>query len=296
MSLFSFGNQQQGKSGNNNGQQTSTIFGNTGNTSNQGGELNKNPFNFSFGNKNQSNDINQISQIPNSTFFTTPTPVIALNQNNNLKNIQLCKLPTEFQNAVQILKKNLKNQEIKLVELQKYYQRLTLLIDQNNKSVEKLRDFNDFIEQKLDKYNEITNQIKENFNSISQSFEEEQKNIKLMEQDSGYKIEIPSKFLLNYSRNLLNRTELFQQKLNDIITLIKVYNSKSNNDFIFDSDIMESTIAEFIKIVRYLLESNERQEKMINEMLHFFLKFSQDRGYDPKTIYNNIMQKTIESN
>ena len=269
------------------------LFSNTGNTANQGGGLNKNLFsNFSFGNNNQSNN----SQIPNSTFFTTPVPVIALNQNNDLKNIQLSKLPIEFQNDVQILKLNLKNQEIKLDELQKYYQRLTLLIDQNNRSVEKLRDFNNFVDQKLGKYNEITNQVKDNFNLISESFEEEQKNIKLMEQDSGYKIEIPSKFLLNYSRNLLNRTQLFQQKLNDIITLIKVYNSKNNNDLIFDSDIMESTIAEFIKIIRYLLESNERQEKMINEMLHFFLKFSQEKGYDPKTIYNNIMQQTIENN
>ena len=31
---------------------------------------------------------------------------------------------------------------------------------------------------------------------------------------------------------------------------------------------MESTIAEFIKIVKSLLEENERQEKMINEMYH----------------------------
>jgi hypothetical protein len=213
-----------------------------------------------------------------------------------LKNIPLYKLPENFQNAALNLKLNLKNQKIKLDELQRYSQRLMTLIDQNNKSVEKLGEFNDFINQKINKYDEIINQVKDNFNSISESFEEEQKNIKLMEQDSGYKIEIPSKFLLNYSQNLLNRTELFQKRLNDIITLIKLYYSKSNNDFNFDCDIMESTIAEFIKIVRYLLQSNARQEKMINEMLHALLKASKDKGYNPQTVYNNIKQYTLESN
>ena len=146
------------------------------------------------------------------------------------------------------------------------------------------------------KYDDIVNQVKDNFNSISASFEEEQKNLKLMEQDAGYKIEIPSKFLINYSQNLLNRTELFQKRINDTITLIKVYYSQSNNDFNFDSDIMESTIAEFIKIVRYLLETNARQEKMINEMYQVLFKFAANYGERPETVQNNILQYTIESN
>ena len=117
-----------------------------------------------------------------------------------------------------------------------------------------------------------------------------------MEQDAGFKIEIPSKFLINFSQNLLNRTELFQKRINDAITLIKLYYSQSNNDYNFDSDIMESTIAEFVKIVKYLLESTARQEKMINEMLHIFLQAVVDRGYNPNTVYNNIKQYTIECN
>ena len=294
--LFGQGNNQGNTGGlfgqGNNQGNTGGLFGQTNNQGNTGssGQNNNNQFNQINNNLNQ-NQVNLQYK-----FYTTETPVIALSQNNDLKNIQLNKLPDDFQNKVLQLKLNLKNQEIKLDELERYSQRLIYLMDQNTKSVDKFREFNCFINQKLVKYEEIVKQVKDNFSSIFESFEEEQKNIKLMEQDSGYKIEIPSKFLLNYSQNLLNRTELFQKRINDTITLIKLYYSQSNNDYNFDSDIMESTIAEFVKIVKYLLESTARQEKMINEILHVLLKAASDRGYNPNTVYNNIKQYTIECN
>jgi len=279
------GNNQTGGGlfGNNN-QSGGGLFGNNNNQS--GGVL--------FGNNNTNNNQNQ--QISNSEFYTTVTPVIALNRNNDIKDIQLYKLPPQFQEAVLKLKLNLKSQEIKLDELQRYSQRLIELIDQSNKSVEKLSEFNSFINQKLNKYELLVNQIKDNFNFISESFEEEQANIQLMEQDLGYKIEIPSKFLINYSQNLYNRTTLFQQRLNDIITLIKLYSSQTNNDCDFDCDIMESTIAEFFKIVRYLLEGNEKQERMIKEMYQVMIRFARNYGENPETVINNINQYCIESN
>ena len=284
-----FGNSNtQGNSlfGNNN--QGGGLFGNNNSNNKQGGL---------FGNNNINANQNQNQQIPNSEFYTTVTPVIALNRNNDIKDVQLYKLPPQFQDAVLKLKLNLKNQEIKLDELQRYSQRLIELIDQSNKSVEKLSEFNSFINQKLNKYELLVNQIKDNFNFISESFEEEQANIQLMEQDLGYKIEIPSKFLINYSQNLYKRTTMFQQRLNDVITLIKLYSSQSNNnDFNFDCDIMESTIAEFIKIVRYLLEMNEKQERMVNEMYQVIVRFAGNHGEDPDTVINNIKQYCIESN
>ena len=287
-----FGNNQNnnggGLFGNNQNNNGGGLFGN--NNNNQGGPFgnnnNNNPFNL--------NNNNGAQQIQENQFFTTITPVIALSPNNEIRNIQLYKLPEDFQNAVLTLKLNLKNQELKLEELQIYSQRLINFIDQNSKSVEKLSEFNNFINQKLNKYDELINQVKENYDNITQSFEEEQKNIKLMEQDAGYKIDIPSKFLINYSQNLLNRTELFQQRLNDIITLIKVYYSQNNNDFYFDNDIIESTIGEYIKIVKNLLEGNARQEKMINEMIQIMLKTSNDYGYSPNEVYNNIIQYANE--
>ena len=302
-------NQNQGNIGgglfgtnNNQNQQNTGIFG----TNNQG---QRNPGLFNINNQQVNNNVqqnigisvinnNQNNQnfIPNTNFFTTVTPVIALNQSNEFRNKQLSQMPQELQDNVLRLKLNLKNQEIKLDELQKYSHRLIDLIDHNNKSVEKLGEFNTFIGQKLNMYEGIINQIKNNFDFISESFDEEQKNIKLMEQDIGFKIEIPSKFLINYSQNLYNRSISYKQRLNDIITLIKVYYSQSNNDFNFDCDIMESTIAEFIKIVRYLLEMNEKQEKMVNEMYQVIVRFAGNYGEDPDTVINNIKQYCIESN
>ena len=305
-----FGNNQNqqntgglfGNNINNQNQQNTGLFG----TNNQG-QQNTGLFNINnqqVNNNTQQNtgistiNNNQNNQnfIPNTNFYTTVTPVITLNQGNEFRNIQLSKMPQELQNNVLRLKLNLKNQEIKLDELQKYSQRLIDLIDHNNKSVEKLGEFNTFIGQKLNMYEGIINQIKNNFDFISESFDEEQKNIKLMEQDLGYKIEIPSKFLINYSQNLYNRSISYKQRLNDIITLIKVYYSQSNNDFNFDGDIMESTIAEFIKIVRYLLDTNARQEKMINEMYQALFKFAANYGERPETVQNNILQYTLENN
>ena len=306
---FSFGNNQAniGFANNNNFQSQPVLFGNNNNQpnnkcswmNNHSSIDNNNNNGGILGNNNNNNNNMNLNnqQIPNSEFYTTVTPVIALSQNNEIRNIQLKKLPPIFQEAVLKLKLNLQNQEIKLDELQRYSQRLIDLIEQSNISVDKLNEFNGFINQKLNKYELIVNQIKDNFNFITESFEEEQANIQLMEQDLGYKIEIPSKFLINYSQNLYKRTTMFQQRLNDVITLIKLYSSQSNNnDFNFDCDIMESTIAEFIKIVRYLLEMNEKQERMVNEMYQVIVRFAGNYGEDPDTVINNIKQYCIESN
>ena len=306
---FSFGNNQAniGLANNNNFQSQPVLFGNNNNQpnnkfswmNNHSSIGNNNNNDGILGNNNNNNNNMNLNnqQIPNSEFYTTVTPVIALSQNNEIRNIQLKKLPPIFQEAVLKLKLNLQNQEIKLDELQRYSQRLIDLIEQSNISVDKLNEFNGFINQKLNKYELIVNQIKDNFNFITESFEEEQANIQLMEQDLGYKIEIPSKFLINYSQNLYKRTTMFQQRLNDVITLIKLYSSQSNNnDFNFDCDIMESTIAEFIKIVRYLLEMNEKQERMVNEMYQVIVRFASNYGEDPDTVINNIKQYCIESN
>ena len=307
---FSFGNNQAniGLANNNNFQSQPVLFGNNNNQPNNkfswmnnhsSIDNNNNNNGGILGNNNNNNNNMNLNnqQIPNSEFYTTVTPVIALSQNNEIRNIQLKKLPPIFQEAVLKLKLNLQNQEIKLDELQRYSQRLIDLIEQSNISVDKLNEFNGFINQKLNKYELIVNQIKDNFNFITESFEEEQANIQLMEQDLGYKIEIPSKFLINYSQNLYKRTTMFQQRLNDVITLIKLYSSQSNNnDFNFDCDIMESTIAEFIKIIRYLLEMNEKQERMVNEMYQVIVRFAGNYGEDPDTVINNIKQYCIESN
>ena len=279
--LFGNNNQNQGGLFVNNNQNQGGLFGNNNqNNQNQGGLFN--------GGNNSNNMIN--APIQETRFFTTVNPVIALNKNNSIRNIPLSKLPDDYQKAVLTMKLNLKNQEIKLDELQRYSQRIIELIDQGNKSVEKMGEFNGFINKKLNQYESIVNQINDNFKFISEAFDQEQKNINLMEQDLGFKIDIPSKFLITYSQNLYNKTITFNQKLNDIITLIKVYYSQANDNINFDSDIMESTIAEFIKIVKSLLEENERQEKMINEMYHIILEFARNYGENPDTVRNNIIQ------
>ena len=293
--LFGNNNNQGGGLFGNNNNQGGGLFGNNNQNQNQGGGLfgnnnqnNNNIFNGGFNNNN--NNIINNAPLQQQNFYTSVTPVIALNKGNSIKNMQLSKLPDEFQKAVLTLKLNLKNQEIKLDELQKYSQRIIELIDQSNKSVEKMGEFNDFINKKLTQYDSIVNQINENFKFISEAFDQEQKNINLMEQDLGFKIDIPSKFLITYSQNLYNKTITFNQKLNDIITLIKVYYSQANDNINFDSGIMESTIAEFIKIVKSLLEENERQEKMINEMYHIIFEFARSYGENPETVRNNIIQ------
>ena len=289
-----FGNNQTQNQGglfnNQNNQNQGVLFGNN-QTQNQGGLFNNQNNQNQGGLFNGGNNNNLINlSLQQSIFYTTVDPVIALDKSNSIKNIPLSKLPNDFQKAVLTMKLNLKNQEIKLDELQRYSQRIIELIDQGNKSVEKMGEFNGFINKKLNQYESIVNQINDNFKFISEAFDQEQKNINLMEQDLGFKIDIPSKFLITYSQNLYNKTITFNQKLNDIITLIKVYYSQANDNINFDSDIMESTIAEFIKIVKSLLEENERQEKMINEMYHIIFEFARNYGENPETVRNNIIQ------
>ena len=271
----------------NNNNNNGGLFGN--NNNNQNGFLINNN-NITFG---QNNNLNLNNDIPNTTFFTTINPVIALNKNNNLKYVQFGKFPKEIQNAVLKLKINLKNQRGKLDELKRYSKRLTELIEQNNKSAEKIGNYNDVIDQKLNKCENKIKEMKNKIYFISESFEKEEKSIKKMEQDTSNKIEIPSKFLVEYSQNLYNRTLYFKQKLDDIITLIKISFSEYNGDFVFNSDIFESSLAEFVKIVRLLLEANARQEIMINEMLQILLKFANDHGENPETIYNNVIQYSM---
>ena len=266
---------------------------------NQNNNNNQNPFGGINNNQQNNNNNFSINNMPNfsqTAMFTSVNPILSLNRNNSLRNLELFKLPEEYQNAVITLKTQLKNQELKLDELQKYSQRIIDLIDESNKSVEKMGEFNDFINKKLDNYETILNQINEKFNFLSDSFDQEQKNISLMEQDLGFKIEIPSKFLLEYSQNLYNKTITFNEKLNDIVGLIKVYCSQANGDIDFDAGILESTLAEFIKIVKDLLIENERQEKMINELYHLIFEFAVAYGEDPENVRNNIIQNSLERN
>ena len=266
---------------------------------NQNNNNNQNPFGLINNNQQNNNNNFNMNNIPNfsqTAMFTSVNPILSLNRNNSLRNLELFKLPEEYQNAVITLKTQLKNQELKLDELQKYSQRIIDLIDESNKSVEKMGEFNDFINKKLDNYETILNQINEKFNFLSDSFDQEQKNISLMEQDLGFKIEIPSKFLLEYSQNLYNKTITFNEKLNDIVGLIKVYCSQANGDIDFDAGILESTLAEFIKIVKDLLIENERQEKMINELYHLIFEFAVAYGEDPENVRNNIIQNSLERN
>ena len=46
--------------------------------------------------------------------------------------------------------------------------------------------------------------------------------------------------------------------------------------------------------MRNLLESNERQEKMINDMYHIILEFARNNGENPETVKNNIMQNAMQ--
>ena len=292
----------------NNNQQNQNNQGNNFNNNNNNIGLFNNNINNNQGGSFQNNNIlnpnniginnNNINGNENSRFIITVSPVIALSQNNILKNIQFSKFPENFHNIVMRLKLNLKDQEMKLEELKRYSKRIIDLNAENNKSVEKMTKLNNTIIQRLNVYEEKINKMKENYNFIFESFEEDEKNLKLMEkeQDNKYKIEIPSKFLVNYSQNLLNRTALFKKKLDDIITLIKISYAQKNNNYEFDCDIMESTLAEFIKIIKYLLEANIRQEKMVNEMIQILLKLANDLGENPQTVYNNVIQYSIESN
>ena len=92
------------------------------------------------------------------------------------------------------------------------------------------------------------------------------------------------------SQNLFKRTELFKKKLDDIITLIKISYAQKTNNYEFDCDIMESTLAEFIKIVRNLLEANS-----INHEFVYFKNsdHTEISKKDDETQYNNLINKII---
>ena len=275
-----FGNNQQNNQG-------GGLFGNNQQNNNQSGF-------FSSLNNNQQQNNNNFS-FQDTSMFTTVTPVLTLNNNNSLKNMTMIRLPELYQNAVLKLKTDFKKQEMKLEELQKYSQRIIDLIDESNKSVEKMGEFNNFINKKLNHYESIINHLNENFKFLSEAFEQEQKNIGLMEQDLGFKIEIPSKYLIDYSQQLYNRTIIINERLNNIIVLLKFSFSQVNGNIDFDADILESTLAEFIKIIRNLLEQNERQEKMINEIYQMIFVFARNYGEDPETVRNNILQYSLEN-
>ena len=276
--LFGTGNQQNNQGGG--------LFGNNQQNNNQSGF-------FSSLNINQQQNNNNIP-IQDIAMLTTVTPVLSLNNNNSFKNMPLHRLPEFFHNKVLELKTNLKKQEMKLDELQKYSQRIIDLIDESNKSVEKMGEFNNFINKKLNNCESVINQLNENFQFLSESFEQEQKNISLMEQDLGFNIKIPSKYLIDYSQNIYNKTIALNERLSNIITLVKIYYSEANGNMDFDSEILESTLAEFIKIVRNLLEQNEKQEKMINDMYQLIFEFARNYGENPENIRNNIIQYSLE--
>lgn len=220
--------------------------------------------------------------------FTTKPLVLGINPNNYLKNFTLNQFPKEIQEEIFQLYHKLKNQELCLDEFDRYYQKLNYLLDENNKSVDKLNQFNFFISEKLNHYNQLFSEIKQNEKNISSFMSFEMKNIQLNEKNSGYKIETPSKYLIEYSQKLEKKTEEYKKRLNDVITLINIYNAQNNKYLNFDSDILESTVSELMKIAKYLVESTIKQEELINQLYIKIIEFSKDYGEDPYTIWNNI--------
>ena len=298
-----FGNQNNGLFGNQNnnnqnnglfGNQNNGLFGNqNNNNNNQGGGLFNN-LNVNNNNINNLNNNNINNNNINPEKFTSVNPVIALNQTNDLQNIQVNRLPKEYQDAILKLKKNLKNQEIQLDELARYSQRLTDLVDENNKAVGRMGEFNSFMNEKLNKYDSILAQVKNNYKVLSDAFEQELKNINLMEEDRGYKIEIPTKFLVNYSRNLNNKVALFNKKLRDFLILMKVYYSESNNELDFNNDIIESTLSEYIRIVKCLVESTVNEERLVNEISQAVYHFMSFYGENIDTVRDNINKYSMD--
>ena len=293
--LLGFNNNQQYE--NNNTTNQSNLFMNGNN--NQGNIfLNNNNNNNNNQSQNISNNTinnNKIGEIQSSTFFTTISPAIALSQGNKFRNIELKNFPEEVQNAVMLLKDNLKEQESTITELKRYSKRINELLEEDNKFKKNIKKSNRAIDQKLNIIENIINKLKENNNFISETYQDEEKMLKSMEQDKE-KIDIPSKFLVEFSRNLLKKTELFKQKFDNVFTLIKVASTQYNNQYIFDSDIMISTLSEYIKIVKSLLESKAKQQKLVNEMLQALFKLFSDLGENIEIHYNDIMKYDIIQN
>ena len=293
--LFGFNNNQQNQ--NNNTTNQSNLFMNGNN--NQGNMFLNNNNNNNNQNQNINyntiNNNNKIKEIQSSIFFTTISPAIALSQSNKLRNIELKHFPEEYQNTVMILKDNLKEQESTITELKRYSKRINELLEEDNKYKKNIKKSNRAIEQKLNIIENIINKLKENNDFIFETYQDEEKILESMEQDKE-KIDIPSKFLVEFSRNLLKKTELFKQKFDNVFTLIKVASTQYNNHYIFDSDIMISTLGEYIKIVKSLLESKARQQKLVNEMLQALFKLFSDLGENIEIHYNDIMKYGFEQN
>ena len=287
-------NQENNNFGTNNNQGNNFFRINNNHNNNQGGSIfnNQNNNNQNSNNNFLNNDINNNNI--NTELFTSINPIIALNETNDLQNVQVNKLPKEYQEYIIKLKKTLKNQEIKLDELKHYSQRITELVDENNKAVGRMGEFNFFMNEKLNKYDSILAHIKNNYKLISDAFDQELKNISLMEENRGYKIEIPTKFLVNYSRNLNNKVSLFDQKLKDFLILIKAYYSESNNEIDFNSDIIESTLSEYIRVVKCLVESTVKEEKLVNEISQVVYNFMSFYGENMENVRNNINQYSMD--
>ena len=287
-------NQENNNFGTNNNQGNNFFRINNNHNNNQGGSIfnNQNNNNQNSNNNFLNNDINNNNI--NTELFTSINPIIALNETNDLQNVQVNKLPKEYQEYIIKLKKTLKNQEIKLDELKHYSQRITELVDENNKAVGRMGEFNFFMNEKLNKYDSILAHIKNNYKLISDAFDQELKNISLMEENRGYKIEIPTKFLVNYSRNLNNKVSLFVQKLKDFLILIKAYYSEYNNEIDFNSDIIESTLSEYIRVVKCLVESTVKEEKLVNEISQVVYNFMSFYGENMENVRNNINQYSMD--
>ena len=313
--LFGSNNNSQGGGlfGNNNNNQGGGLFGNN-NNNNQGGGLFSNTNNQGgglFGNNNNqggglfnNNNNNQVggeynnnnSNYPLRVFYSQTKPLLALNPHNELRNIQINQLPQNIQTYISQLKLRLMQHNNKIADLEGYLKRLGEYISQNNISFNKFEQLINFINQKLNHYEGVVNQINDNYKNLSKFYEAELYNIQLMERQAGYKVEVevPSKYLLDYSQNLYNKTLYFQKRINDIVTLLKVYFNQNNQNIHFDNDLIESTMAEFLKICKELLMTSIKQEKMIEELFQKLTVYAINNGENPEYVRKNILNNNQE--
>lgn len=279
-------NNQNNNQNNNNNFQSPYIFNNCG--------MNQNQFNVGYNNQafnnpyfNQIYYVNGVPHNVNGTVLIKTFPKKELSPENVLKqmkvkDINIPELNEFVKNIQEEINKN--NNYIKY--LQKHVAELKEYGEAMNKQAINTTRIHKVLGDKGEKIEYLTKHIINEIQVINENLQIEVDNFRSMEgyNDNSLTLTVPSDFLLTLIEKTKERMDIYIRQIEDLQTLMKLFNSETNGSFCMNSDLIEELLNEMFKNAKLLLISESTYTDYTNKVQNSFAELLRIYGYKDEQI------------
>jgi len=219
----------------------------------------------------------------------TNSPVFSLLPTNYLKYEKISTLHDDIKKLIGKIELDLKNNEIFLDYADNMYKGL----NENFKIISgegvKVVKFCKLINSKNSKIKFILDTLKIYVEQQSELLKKERKNFHIIEQHPTFKINIPSEYFFNLTKEIEEKMALQIQQISDLESLINLNYRKEYGSFKINSDIVEELIRELYNCLISLVSEAARVNEYVNALkINYMELMKYNYGWKELEIENRI--------